>query len=293
VRTTIILLFLFGAFASGCSVKETLTEPTTVPSIPQPATINRMAPTPDNNNQVKELDEKKANIADPSPAPATPIPAASSYYVNLNNFNIYPVAEGETDKIALLTFDDGPKGKVTLEILDILDKYNAKSVWFVSGFNYGWDYKSDPNKAEQFTTLIKEIDKRGHMIANHTWKHENLRKTPPEEQRKEILSMNELLEEITGKKPQFFRPPYGAYTDVQKQIMKEEGMQTMNWSVGSLDWEHKDPALIVEQVISTMHSGGNILFHDFPVTAKALDPILQELTKQGYKFVLPTEVKME
>ena len=84
----------------------------------------------------------------------------------------------------MLTFDDGPKGEVTLEILDILDKYNAKSVWFVSGFNFGWDYKADPNKAEQFTTLIKEIDKRGHMIANHTWKHENLRKITPEEQRK-------------------------------------------------------------------------------------------------------------
>lgn len=70
-------------------------------------------------------------------------------------------------------------------------------------------------------------------------------------------------------------------------------MQTMNWSVGSLDWEYKDPDKVVEQVVSTIHSGGNILMHDIPIQAKALEPILKKLTEMGYKFVLPTDVRTE
>lgn len=217
----------------------------------------------------------------------------AKYYVDTKHFKIHPLEEHGNKKIALLTFDDGPKGEVTLQILDILDKFNAKSIWFINGFNYGWDYKPNPKKEETFVSLVKEIHQRGHLVANHTWEHENLRKLSPEKQKKEITSMNDLIEQITGEKPKFFRPPFGAYSDVQKQIMTEENMQWMNWSVGSLDWEHKDPNEIVKQVVSTMHEGGNILMHDLPVTAEALEPILKELTDMGYQFVLPTEVQVE
>ncbi len=230
---------------------------------------------------------------DPANVETVPSSEPKGYYVDLKNFNIHPKEKDSKEKIVLLTFDDGPKGKVTLQILDILDKYQAKSIWFINGFNYGWDYKASPEKAETFKTLVKEIHDRGHIIANHTWEHENLRKLPADKQRKEILSMNELLTNITGEKVNYFRPPFGAYTDIQKQVMKDENMQWMNWSVGSLDWENKEPQKVVDQVVSTVHNGGNILMHDFPVTAEALDPILKKLTDMGYTFVLPTEVQTE
>ncbi|MDQ0168157.1 polysaccharide deacetylase family protein, partial [Bacillus horti] len=84
--------------------------------------------------------------------------------------------------------------------------------------------------------------------------------------------------------------PFGQNSDVSLEIIREEGMQTMNWSNGSLDWELKQPEEIVEQVLSNMKNGDNILFHDKTITAEALEPILKELKAQGYKFVVPTEV---
>lgn len=231
--------------------------------------------------------------AEEPPLPANPRPEKKKYYVDTTHFRIHSMDPSAQEKIALLTFDDGPKGEVTMDILDILDRYDAKSIWFINGFNYGWDYQPSPTKAEQFRKLVKEIHDRGHIIGNHTWSHENLRKISAEKQKQEVLSMNELIMSITGEKTKYFRPPFGAYTDFQKEVIKQEGMQTMNWSVGSLDWEYKDPDKVIQQVISTMHNGGNILMHDLPVEAEALDTILKKLKELDYQFVLPTEVITE
>lgn len=215
------------------------------------------------------------------------------YYVDNKVFLIRPVDTASTEKIAMLTFDDGPKGDSTHKILDTLDKYNAKAVWFVSGFNYGPDYKADPNKADTFKELVLDMKKRGHVIGSHTWEHGNLKQMPTDKQRKEIDEMNKLLESITGDKPKFIRPPFGSDSDVLKEETKKQGMQWMNWSVGSLDWEYKDPQQVVKQTVSTVYNGANILMHDNEVEVQALDSILQQLTAQGYKFVVPTEVRSE
>lgn len=261
-------LLLLLLLMSACSKHSTPTEPSASTPPATPLLTQQQDPAPKDNPEVEK----------------------PKYYVNTKNFTIHPVDQTSEKKIALLTFDDGPKGEVTGEILDILDRYQAKSIWFISGFNYGWDYQPSSTKADPFKAWVKKIHDRGHIIANHTWTHENLRKISPEKQKQEILSMNELLTSITGEKVRYFRPPFGADTEFQRKLMKDEGMQTMNWSVGSLDWEHKDPEKVINQVVSTIHNGGNILMHDLPVEAKALDSILKKLTDLGYTFVLPTEV---
>jgi peptidoglycan/xylan/chitin deacetylase (PgdA/CDA1 family) len=216
---------------------------------------------------------------------------AKRYKVNPNHFMIYPVTttedQQETDeketkeeeKIVLLTFDDTPTAKATDQILDTLDKYNAKALFFVNG------HYAEPN----LDTLL-DIKNRGHLIGNHTWWHVFLRKEDPETVRNEIVGLSDFLEEHLGERPKYFRPPFGQNSDVSLEVIKEEGMQTMNWSNGSLDWELKTPEAIAEQVLSNIKNGDNILFHDKQSTADALDHILGELTKQGYQFVLPTEV---
>jgi peptidoglycan/xylan/chitin deacetylase (PgdA/CDA1 family) len=211
------------------------------------------------------------------------------YKVNPNNYLIYPVEPVETgtqeenkaeeEKIVLLTFDDTPTGEATYQILDTLDKYKAKALFFVNG------HYAEPN-----LDTLREIKNRGHLIGNHTWWHIYIRREDPQTVREEIVRLNDFLEEKLGERPKYFRPPFGQNSDVSIEIIKEEGMQTMNWSNGSLDWELKTPEAIAEQVLSTINSGDNILFHDKQKTADALDTILAQLTEQGYQFVLPTEV---
>ncbi|WP_202080045.1 polysaccharide deacetylase family protein [Caldalkalibacillus salinus] len=207
------------------------------------------------------------------------------YAVNPQNYMIAPVEDDEQrketqdEKVALLTFDDTPTGDATMDILDILDDFNAKAIFFVNG-----------HYAEQNVALLQEISARGHLIGNHTWWHIYIRQEEPETVRDEIVGLNDFLEAQLGERPLYFRPPFGQNSDISLDIIQEEGMQTMNWSNGSLDWEFNTPEEITDQVLSSMKNGDNILFHDKPVTAQALKPILEALTEEGYTFVLPTEV---
>lgn len=219
----------------------------------------------DANNENTQVEKEKAEV---------------KYYINQNYF-IKPVNEQESNKVVLLTFDDAPQGDHTLEILDILDKYNAKAIFFING-----------HYAVKHEDLVKEIYNRGHVIGNHTWWHENLKELSPEKTVEEIVSVNDLVEELTGERPKYFRPPFGAMSDNAKVVLNEENMQSMNWSLGSLDWEYTKPEQsqqVVDQVLNNLLPGSNILMHDKEVTALALDKMLQEIQAQGYSFVLPTE----
>ncbi|MDK0759866.1 polysaccharide deacetylase family protein [Clostridium perfringens] len=75
----------------------------------------------------------------------------------------YPVRK-DGKKIAYLTFDDGPSTTNTPEVLKILDKYNIKGTFFVTGNSISAGDKSKE--------LLKQIVKNGHAIGNHTYSHD-------------------------------------------------------------------------------------------------------------------------
>lgn len=243
-----------------------------------------------NNYETEEDNNIVDNTSDNAEEPETNEPENNNdeidtienkYYVN-SNYYIKPQDPNVSDKVVLLTFDDTPQGDFTLEILDILDKYDAKAIFFVNG-----------HYAVKHQDLVMEIYNRGHILGNHTWWHENLKKITPEKTTEEIVKVNDLIEEWTGERPKYFRPPFGVMSDYAKEVVADENMQSMNWSLGSLDWEYNKAEQsdeVVEQVLNNIVPGANILMHDKEVTAIALEQILEELTNQGYSFVLPTEV---
>jgi len=79
------------------------------------------------------------------------------------NFFLDSINHLSHKKRVLLTFDDGPHPEYTPQILQILDKYQTKAVFFVIGKN-----------AEKYPDLLKEIYQRGHIIANHSYSHDTL-----------------------------------------------------------------------------------------------------------------------
>lgn len=207
------------------------------------------------------------------------------YYVNQKNYLIQPLDENADKNVVLLTFDDAPQGKFTKKILDILDKHQAKAIFFING-----------HYAVKDKELLKEIYDRGHLIGNHTWWHENLKSLDLEKTKSEINDVNLLIEEVTGENPKYFRPPFGVMSQYAADIIEEEKMQKMNWSLGSLDWQYTKPEQsqqVIDQVINNITPGANILMHDKEVTSLALDEILTILKEKGYSFVLPTEVLLQ
>ncbi|GAA0369490.1 polysaccharide deacetylase family protein [Bacillus horti] len=126
---------------------------------------------------------------------------APRYAVHPSLYYIYEVSdEGdekkEGEKLALLTFDDTPTGEATYDILDTLDRYDAKAIFFVNG-----------HYAERNVDTLHEIKDRGHLIGNHTWWHIYIRKEDPETVRDEIVRLNDFLEQELGERPTYFRPP--------------------------------------------------------------------------------------
>jgi hypothetical protein len=108
---------------------------------------------------------------------------ARRFQINPRNHMISPVEGPEPDeKFVLLTFDDTPAGHATGQILDILDTFDAKAIFFVNG-HYAARYKE----------LLHEIYNRGHMIGNHTWWHIYIRRESEEKVREEILRLNDFL----------------------------------------------------------------------------------------------------
>lgn len=211
-------------------------------------------------------------------------PAEPQYYMN-KNFFIKPMDEDADNKIVLLTFDDGPKEEGLLaQILDTLDKHEAKAIFFVNGF-----------RVKQNPELLRLIHERGHMIGNHSWDHINLREEPAEVVAKQIGDVQAIVEELTGEAPKFFRPPHGSGSDTVRAVVKEHGMLYMTWSNGSLDWDdnRNNPDGVVETVLKQLLPGSNILMHELEWTAAALDPLLTEIRERGYRFVDPRLIALE
>ena len=91
-----------------------------------------------------------------------------------------------------LTFDDGPDGKTTPQILDILNQYNIPATFFVLGKNV----RAYPN-------IVKRMIDEGHQIANHSWSHLRPTELSLEEFILEVDSAEKILQD-TNIVSQFF-----------------------------------------------------------------------------------------
>lgn len=201
------------------------------------------------------------------------------------NYDIRPIEEETDDRIVLLTFDDGPKNETLInQMLDVLDENEAKAIFFVNGYRV----KQNPH-------LLVHIYERGHIIGNHAWDHINLKSLDEEAIDEQINTVQQLVEELTGEKPRFFRPPFGASNDYVKEKIKAEKMAFMNWSNGSEDWEKANqyPEGVIERVMEQLRPGSNILMHELPWTVEALDSLLQLIQEEGYNFVHPLAIQIE
>ncbi|MFC5590349.1 polysaccharide deacetylase family protein [Sporosarcina soli] len=183
-----------------------------------------------------------------------------------------------TVKRVALTFDDGPDPKVTMQILDILKKYDAKATFFMLG-----------SRVEYYPEIAKHVADARHELGNHTWNHPDLTKAGVEKVRNEINRTSSIIEEVTGVKPTAFRPPYGA---VNKTVRAQTDLPIVLWDVDTLDWKHRDPEKLLANVKSAVKDGSIILMHDIhQSTADGLDAVLAYLQSEGFIFVTVSELE--
>ena len=182
----------------------------------------------------------------------------------------------ENAKLVAFTFDDGPS-KYTLDIVDILEKYNASATFFEVGYNI----KAHPE-------VTKEVSERGFEIANHTTDHSKLTKLTESKYLSKINDNNTIFKEITGKDMPYLRPPYGSYND---KIKAKAGVPIVTWSLDTRDWESRNKDKIIDMVMSNIKEGDIILFHDlYESTKDAVKELMPLLKEEGYQVVSVTEL---
>ena len=183
----------------------------------------------------------------------------------------------KAEKLIALTFDDGPHYKYTPYLLDELNKRNVKATFFVLGTN-----------ASNNLEILNRMYKEGHVIGNHTYTHKNLYRLKTQKIFEEIDKTNQIIEMITHKPVQYFRPSYGNYNN---KIAKLTDMQIILWNIDSLDWKIKNSNRVANRVINKAHDGSIILMHDiYKSSVKAALKIVDKLQKDGYKFVTVEEL---
>ncbi|WP_255428629.1 polysaccharide deacetylase family protein [Sporosarcina sp. resist] len=236
---------------------------------------------------VEDTDENtitKDPVKEENPATPPKDTESSTNQVNNDSDTTEDETEGSTEEVddgikqIALTFDDGPDPKVTIQILETLNKYDAKATFFMLG-----------SRVEYYPEIAKKVQEAGHELGNHTWNHPDLTKANVEKVRSEINETSSIIENVTGQKVTAFRPPYGA---VNKTVRSQTNLPVVLWDVDTLDWKHRDPDKLLAHVKGATKDGSIILMHDIhQSTADGLDAVLAYLQSEGYTFVKVSELQ--
>lgn len=182
----------------------------------------------------------------------------------------------EAPKIAL-TFDDGPSAAWTPALLDGLKERGVKATFFLIGEN-----------ADKNPEIVKRMAEEGHLIGNHTYHHVELTKVSENEARLELADTSAVIVRITGKEPEYMRPPFGAW---QRKLEQEIQMLPVLWTIDPLDWTTENQDEIVNKVVTEAEENDIILLHDcYKSSVEAGLRIIDILQEEGFVFVTVDEL---
>jgi len=183
-----------------------------------------------------------------------------------------------------LTFDDGPSGYATSEILDCLGQYAVCATFFCTGLN-----------AQRRPELLREIIRHGHEVASHSMTHPDFHRSRISIVYKEMKNSRRVLETIGRCRVSSFRAPYGSFSWEVRPIGKLLGTpHLIGWDVAP---NGRDPVAMAEFIVRETASGSIILLHDgladqapelsaevSLVAVKSLKLAIPILLDKGFKF---------
>ena len=184
------------------------------------------------------------------------------------------------DKKIAVTFDVAWENSNTDELISILDEYDAKATFFITG---DW--------CDRYPEDVKKFYDAGHEIENHSDQHPHVLGANVNDLIADTRECSRKIKMLTGEEPTLYRAPYGEYDDSLITTLDGMGMKVIQWDVDSVDWNDPSPADIKKKILKGVKPGSILLFHnDLDNTTEALPEILQNLSSQGYKFVAVNEL---
>jgi peptidoglycan/xylan/chitin deacetylase (PgdA/CDA1 family) len=191
-------------------------------------------------------------------------------------------AKADSPRVAL-TFDDGPDGVYTSQILDLLAENHARATFFVVG-----------RRASTHRHLLSRMVAEGHELGNHTWNHAHLPRQSSDRVWQELAATTKVIRDASGRSPRWLRPPYGEMDARVRRIAREAGYDIAMWSVDPQDWRRPGGATIFERVSQRARDGAVILLHDGggvrEGTLAAVRQLVPALNKRGFRCVTLSEL---
>jgi len=151
----------------------------------------------------------------------------------------------------LLTFDDGPDPEGTPAVLDALDAIGARATFFMLG-----------EQLMRHQDVGREVVARGHEVALHGFTHQHHEKLTPQQSRDDMARGLGAVEAATGRRPRFYRPPYGRFTDASYDACRKLRLEPVYWSAWGIDWEPIPAERIADVAGRDLADGVILLLHD-------------------------------
>lgn len=184
----------------------------------------------------------------------------------------------EGPRLIALTFDDGPHPVHTPALLEVLAAEGVKATFFVAGI-----------EVVRFPEVAQRIVSEGHQIANHGYDHRDYSGLSYAEQREDFQRAQDIIEDATGIRPNWARPPYGQMNASTFSLFGEEDIKIAHWTIDPLDFRRPGTRVIRDRVVGEAQSGSIILLHDGggdrEQTVQATREIIRDLREEGFEFV--------
>ena len=190
---------------------------------------------------------------------------------------ILPVRAEEVKHVAL-TFDDGPSGKYTTELLDGLYDRGVKATFLLCGY-----------RMADYPEITQRIFDEGHEIGYHGYSHNRMKNMSRRDIARELMDSQALLP--SGCDPVFLRPPGGCCSDAVRQVAEARNLAILSWSVDPRDWATDDVGAIETAVLKKISDGDIVLLHDMTTSSvrAALD-IIDTLLEENFEIVTVSEL---
>ncbi|MFC4023104.1 polysaccharide deacetylase family protein [Oceanobacillus longus] len=194
--------------------------------------------------------------------------------ITLSDLPASPIYRGHPEKKMVALLINVSWGEEYIpEILSILKENKVKATFFVEG-------KWGKANAE----LVKMIDEQGHVIGNHAYNHPDMAKLSAQQNINQIDQTNQILKAITGKKPKWFAPPSGSYNDQVIQSAYNLNMETILWTVDTIDWKNPSVSVMINRVKEKLHPGATLLMHPTSSTTNGMHQLIKLIKDNGYKI---------
>ncbi|MGY5796988.1 polysaccharide deacetylase family protein [Rheinheimera faecalis] len=188
-------------------------------------------------------------------------------------------------KLVALTFDDGPTPHYTAGVLQLLDLYQVKATFFVTGAD-----------TQRYMTQAKQIVAAGHQLGNHSWSHQRMVFMSLDEINRELEGTDQQIREAGYQGEILFRPPYGKKLVLLPWYLAKTHRTSITWDIApeTFDEDSEDPQTMATEVLEQVKPGSIVLLHlmykNREASRAALPLIIKGLKEKGYRMVTLSEL---